>query len=83
MKQYEFLDEGFLTLMNDIGRYGFKKYGANDFQAGGDRKRKLPRHRKEEILAHAWEHLSYYKSGVLHDHTSGIWIISSRQRVLI
>ena len=70
-KQYEFLDEGFLELMNDIGRYGEEKYGADSFHTRaqtGDRSRSLKRMQKEEILRHAREHTVDYENGVRHDH---------------
>ena len=70
-KQYEFLDEGFLELMNDIGRYGEEKYGADSFHARaqtGDRSRSLKRTQKEDILRHARKHTVDYENGVRHDH---------------
>jgi hypothetical protein len=30
--RYEFLDPAFLEAMNDIGRYGYQKYGEQSFQ---------------------------------------------------
>lgn len=69
-KQYEFLDEAFLTLMNDIGRYGQEKYGADSFHSRaqtGDRSRSLKRTQKEEILRHIREHTAAYAHGELHD----------------
>ncbi len=70
MKQYEFLDEDFLELMNDIGRYGSEKYGAESFHARaqtGDRSRSLKRTQKEEIMRHARKHTVDYENGVQHD----------------
>lgn len=70
-KTYEFLDEGFLELMNDIGRYGEEKYGAESFHARaqiGDRSRSLKRTQTEEIMRHARQHTADYENGVLHDH---------------
>lgn len=73
MNPYEFLDQRFLTLMNDIGRLGYEKMGADSFEAnrggyGTKTRRRIPRHRKEEILRHAREHLAAYESGIPHDH---------------
>lgn len=31
-RKYEFLDPDFLEAMNEIGRYGYEKYGKNSFQ---------------------------------------------------
>ncbi len=70
-KCFEFLDEEFLELMNDIGRYGEEKYGADIFHARsltGDRSRSLKRTQKEEILRHVREHTTAYEDGVQHDH---------------
>jgi len=67
---YEFLNEEFLDLMNDIGRYGAEKYGAESFHARaltGDRSRSLKRTQKEEIMKHARQHSVMYENGVLHD----------------
>ena len=69
---YEFLDEKFLELMNDIGRYGEEKYGVDSFHARaqiGDRSRGgLLRTQKEQILNHARQHITDYENGILHDH---------------
>jgi hypothetical protein len=70
VKQYEFLDEDFLELMNDIGRYGAEKYGAESFHARaqtGDRSRSLKRTQKEAIMRHAREHTVAYENGIRHD----------------
>ena len=71
-KQYEFLNKDFLELMNDIGRYGEEKYGADSFHARavlGDRSRgTLKRTRSEDILRHVRQHMTDYENGVLHDH---------------
>jgi hypothetical protein len=71
-KPYEFLNSGFLELMNEIGRYGEEKYGADSFHARaqtGDRSRgSLLRTRKEQILNHARQHITDYENGILHDH---------------
>jgi hypothetical protein len=67
-----FLDEDFLILMNEIGRYGEEKYGVDSFHARaqtGDRSRgSLLRTRKEQILNHARQHIADYENGILHDH---------------
>jgi hypothetical protein len=69
---YEFLDAKFLELMNDIGRYGHGKYGADSFHARallGDKSRgNLARTETEEILRHAHQHIADYENGILHDH---------------
>ena len=61
-----FLNEDFLKLMNDIGRLGHEKFGADAFEATGG-KRRIPRHQKEEIMRHAHRHLWLYEDGVPHD----------------
>jgi len=64
--KYEFLDESFLALMNDIGRIGHEKFGANAIEvAGGGRK--IPRHQKDAIIYHARGHITNYLLGVKHD----------------
>lgn len=65
-KAYKFLDEAFLSLMNDIGRLGHEKFGADAFEVNGS-KRNIPRHRKDEIMRHAHRHLWSYEDGVPHD----------------
>ena len=64
-KTYEFLDDSFLELMNDIGRLGHAKFGENAFGVAGSG-RKIPRHQKEEILRHARQHLKAYEDGIVH-----------------
>lgn len=68
----EFLSARFLDAMNDIGRYGFEKYGAESFQsrrASGDVSRgSLERNRSLVIADHAREHFSQYLSFIAHDH---------------
>ena len=70
--RYEFLSPEFLELMNEIGRYGEEKYGADSFHARaqtGDRSRgSLLRTQKEQILNHARQHITDYENGILHDH---------------
>ena len=66
-KQYEFLDDDFLTLMNDIGRLGHEKFGADAFEVTGG-KRKIERHQTGQILRHAHQHALDYENGILHDH---------------
>ena len=70
--ELEFLSPGFLRAMNDIGRYGFEKYGEQSFQARrlkgdtsrGDMKRTTP----QAIADHAREHFSMYLNHIPHDH---------------
>ena len=69
--KYEFLDESFLALMNDIGRIGHEKFGANAFEVNGPQRR-IPRHQKAEILRHAHQHLWLYEDGVKHDKTGNL-----------
>ena len=64
---YEFLDPNFLALMNDIGRIGHEKFGADAFEVAGNGKRVLLRHQKAEILRHAHQHLWLYEDGMRHD----------------
>ncbi len=66
MTPYEFLDETFLALMNEIGHLGHEKFGTNAFEATGG-KRQIDRHRKDEILRHAHQHLFSYEAGLPHD----------------
>ena len=66
MKQYEFLNEEFLTLMNDIGRLGREKFGLDSIEASGDKTRKNPRHQAN--MLHAYRHITAYEDGVKHDH---------------
>ncbi|MDE2101012.1 MAG: hypothetical protein KGL39_27445 [Patescibacteria group bacterium] len=71
-KQYEFLNPAFLAAMDDIGRYGYEKYGEQSFQhrqLAGDRSRgKLARTLPLEIANHAREHFAMYLADVPHDH---------------
>ena len=70
-ESHKFLDEDFLSLMNDIGRYGEEKYGAESFHArakAGDCSRSLKRTQTEEIMRHARQHTTDYENGILHDH---------------
>lgn len=64
---YEFLDPEFLILMDEIGRYGHEKQPV-DGLLFGNRARLIPRHRKEQILNHARQHITDYENGIPHDH---------------
>ena len=66
IQTYPFLDPDFLTLMNDIGRIGHEKFGADAIEVTGG-KRQIERHQKDAILVHAAEHLVVYKLGIPHD----------------
>jgi hypothetical protein len=66
MNQYEFLNSDFLALMNEIGRLGHEKFGADAIEVAGS-KRKIPRHRQDKILRHARIHLADYEREVPHD----------------
>jgi hypothetical protein len=63
---FPFLHSDFLTLMNDIGRLGHEKFGADAIEVSGA-SRRIPRHQKEEILAHARRHLWAYDYKRPHD----------------
>ena len=66
-KTYEFLNETFLTLMNDIGRLGHEKFGADCIEARGDGKRRIERHSKDSNMYHARGHITNYLLDVPHD----------------
>jgi phosphatidylserine/phosphatidylglycerophosphate/cardiolipin synthase-like enzyme len=70
--RYEFLREKFLEAMNDIGRYGFQKYGRDSFQfraASGDASRgSLQRCQPESVCLHGKIHFDAYLHGEPHDH---------------
>ena len=68
---FPFLNSDFLTLMNDIGRLGHEKFQNDSFEVAGN-KRRITRHRKEEIMAHAHRHLWSYEDGVKHDKTGNL-----------
>ena len=72
MRQYEFLSDSFLEAMNDIGRFGFEKYGAESFQtrrlAGDCSRGSLTRTSTSEIARHAKEHFDMYQLQLKHDH---------------
>ena len=63
---HEFLNPDFLELMNDIGRLGHEKFGADAIESAGARRR-IPRHSKEQIMRHAHGHLWHYEDGMKHD----------------
>lgn len=70
-EDYQFLDVRFIKAMNNIGRYGAEKYGADSFYeqaARGEVKRVEPRQSPSDIIAHATAHLNEYYNGILHDH---------------
>jgi hypothetical protein len=62
MKQLEFLSDEFLAAMNDIGRYGYEKYGSESFQArrktGSELRGKMKRNQPAVIADHAREHFN-------------------------
>jgi len=68
----DFLIAEFLEAMNDVGRYGHEKYGADSFHSRrvlGDASRgALARTSTDEIRKHAGEHFAMYQRGELHDH---------------
>lgn len=68
----EFLDEAFLAAMNEIGKYGHEKYGADSFHAraaNGDRSRGtiLSRTSSQAIGQHAKDHVDMYLRREAHD----------------
>lgn len=70
--RWNFLIDSFLEAMNDIGRYGYEKYGSDSFQArrlNGDNSRGPMRRCQSQIIAdHAREHFSMYLNHDAHDH---------------
>lgn len=62
-----FLDEDFLILMNEIGRWGHELHSVDPLLSG-NRARLIRRHQKERILNHARQHITDYENGILHDH---------------
>lgn len=68
---YEFLSRRFLQAMNDIGRYGFEKYGPQSFHARrkqGDTSRgSWSRCSTTEIGEHVREHYRQYMAKIPHD----------------
>jgi len=71
-KSYPFLVASFIEAMNDIGRYGNAKYGADSFHQralSGDKSRgTLSRCTQSELAKHVKEHFDMYRRGELHDH---------------
>jgi hypothetical protein len=65
-RPFEFLNSDFLALMNDIGRLGHEKFGADAFEVAGSA-RMIPRHQKDVIIYHARGHITNYLLGVKHD----------------
>jgi hypothetical protein len=66
-----FLDPDFLLAMNDIGQYGYEKYGSVSFYAQaqrGDHRRPNDRLSTSEIIKHAQIHGQEYSIGLQHDH---------------
>lgn len=69
---YDRLNAAFLKAMNDIGEYGFAKYGPDSFEARsktGDRSRGgLARTTPDAIAQHSKDHFDMYLRGESHDH---------------
>lgn len=67
----EFLLPAFLEAMNDIGRYGFEKYGPDSFQfrrmAGDTSRGEMQRTTPWAIADHASNHFDMYLEGTRHD----------------
>jgi len=69
MSELQFLIPEFLEAMNDIGEYGFRKYGQNSFQARrshGDTSRDS-RTTSQAIADHARMHFDEYLNYEVHD----------------
>lgn len=69
--ELKFLSPAFLRAMNDIGQYGFEKYGEMSFQVRRTSGEPLVRDRRTEsqaIADHAQEHFSQYLSHEAHDY---------------
>jgi hypothetical protein len=58
------VDPKFIEAMNDIGRYGYAKYGDIATKIGN----RGERHRAYQLSEHAEEHFFQYLRGVPHDH---------------
>lgn len=72
MVAYEFLHPKFIEAMQDIGRYGYEKYGEDSFEArvrkGDSTRGELARTRPGQIAEHAEAHFDMYLRGIPHDH---------------
>lgn len=69
--EHKFLSKKFLDSMNDIGAYGFEKYGVDSFQhrmSVGDKSRWMERVTSEAIGEHVSEHYAMHLRGDVHDH---------------
>lgn len=61
----------FIAAMEDIGRYGYEKYGIDSFQhkrINDNRERHIPRTQAPAILNHIGQHVGAYGLGIRHDH---------------
>ena len=65
-KTYEFLDEDFLELMNDIGRLGHEKYGGDIAKTTG--RKPGARWESKAVYEHARYHFEEYMCRIPHDH---------------
>lgn len=67
---YEHLIPQFLEAMEDIGRYGEQKYGAESFRQRSKRNDRTRINRTEPIenMTHANEHFRMAINGEIHDH---------------
>lgn len=63
---FPFLNSDFLTLMNDIGRHGYEKYG--DRIAEFTTRKPGVRWESAAVARHVQEHVAAYLQGVPHDH---------------
>lgn len=67
----QFVIPKFIEAMDDIGRYGEEKYGADSFRARaklGIKTRYLSRIQASVILQHVEDHTVAYQMGAKHDH---------------
>jgi len=68
---YEFLNDTFLKAMDEIGRYGFEKYGKDSFQSrqfNENRRGDSQRCQMDTICEHMRQHIYAYSRGEKHDH---------------
>jgi hypothetical protein len=69
--KYKFLSPEFLKAMNDIGEYGYSKYGERSFQTrrtSGEPLVRDSRTQSQAIADHARDHFSQYLSHETHDY---------------
>lgn len=69
-ERYGSLLRKFLEAMDEIGQYGFQKYGEQSFQAQCARNdcERIPRQAWKKLEHHAHTHAMEYERGIKHDH---------------